>query len=102
MFPSQKKKWELYEMMVLLAKAMAVIIAQYLSVANQHVVYLKLINCYMSIICQVGKKEVKLFLWVDNLIIYTKKSKRMYTKLLELIRMYKKSLELIIRINKND
>ena len=38
--------------MEVLAKAIVVIILQYINVLNQHVVHLKLIQCSMSIISQ--------------------------------------------------
>lgn len=39
-------------MIEVLAKAMVVIVLQYINVSNQHVVYLKLTKSYMSIIAQ--------------------------------------------------
>ena len=35
-----------------LANAMVVIILQYINVSNQHILYLKLAQCYMSVIAQ--------------------------------------------------
>ena len=39
-------------MIKVLANAVVVIILQYINLSNQHVIYFKLIRCYMSIISQ--------------------------------------------------
>ena len=70
---------------------MVIIISQYWSISNQHVAYFKLKNFYMPIISQyIWKKEVKLSLWVDNVIIVIKKFKRMQLSELvsELIKVF--------------
>ena len=40
------------DMIEVLAKTTVLIILQYINVSNQHTVYLKLIQCYMSMIPQ--------------------------------------------------
>ena len=44
-------------MIEVLANDAVLIMLQYIKVPNQHVVYLKLIQCRMSIISQLKKKE---------------------------------------------
>ena len=47
-----KKKWQLCEVMEMLANILVVIILQHINVWNQQIVCLKLTQCYMSIISQ--------------------------------------------------
>ena len=49
---STKKKWELCEMIQMLANVVMGIILQYVSISNQRAVYLKLPQCCMAIIPQ--------------------------------------------------
>ena len=46
---------------------MVVIILQYINASNQHIVHLKITQCYMSIVSQL-KKEKKSN-WLNNLVI---------------------------------
>lgn len=43
---------------LVLTKSITIIILQYINVWNQHIVYLKLIHCYMSIIYQLKKEKI--------------------------------------------
>ena len=47
-----KKEMALCDMMAVLGNTTEVIILQYISVSNQHIVHIKLAQCYMSIISQ--------------------------------------------------
>lgn len=47
-----KKKWELHDVMQLLANAAVVIVSRHLSLANQHMVHLQLTQRYKPAISQ--------------------------------------------------
>ena len=54
---------ELSDVMEVLSNTMVVIILQYISVSNQHIVHIKLTQCYMSIILNKAGKQSHLFLF---------------------------------------
>ena len=58
MFSPQKKKWYLCDVMLVLANVMVVTIWQHMSVSNQHTVYFKHTESYMSIISQEIWKKI--------------------------------------------
>ena len=46
--------------MDVLTNLIVVIILQYIIIPNHHIVHLKLIHCYMSIISQYSQKKIKI------------------------------------------
>ena len=56
----------------MLANAFVVIIVQYMNVSNQHIVYLKLIKCYMSTTSQKTTKFINTIFKVKKKLILLK------------------------------